>query len=72
LQKILRIKRDIPGSMEIGPGIFFARTLDEHFSRRMAMKKELTHSKLTLLLITNWDGFQTAMRETGIISRRVE
>jgi hypothetical protein len=72
LQKILRIKRDIPGSMEIGPGIFFARTLDEHFSRRMAMKKEFTLSKLTLLLIRNWDGFQTALWKTGINSRRVK
>jgi hypothetical protein len=26
---ILRIKRDIPGSIEIGPGIFFTRTLDK-------------------------------------------
>ncbi len=58
--------------MEIGPGIFFARTLDELFSRRMVMKKEFTPSKLTLLLITNWDGFQTAMREKKIYGRRVK
>ena len=27
------------------------------------MKKELTHLKMTLLLIKDWDSFQLAMRE---------
>jgi hypothetical protein len=60
---ILRIKRDIPGSIEIGPGIFFTRPLDKHFSRRKEMKQEKIHFKMTLLLIRDWDGFQLAMRE---------
>jgi len=49
--------------MKIGPGFFFARTLDKLFSRRKNMQKELAHLKMTLLLIKDWDGFQTAMRE---------
>jgi hypothetical protein len=27
------------------------------------MKQEQAHLKMTLLLINDWDGFQTAMRE---------
>jgi hypothetical protein len=49
--------------MKIGPGYFFARTLDENFSRRKRMKHEQTQLKMTLLLIKDWDGFQAAMRE---------
>jgi len=49
--------------MKVGPGIFFARTLDKNFSRRMGMKKEQVQLKMTLLLIKDWDGFQKAMRE---------
>jgi len=50
--------------MEIGPGIFFARTLDKHFSRRRKMQHEQTHLKMTLLAIRDWDGFQFAMRKS--------
>jgi hypothetical protein len=49
--------------MKVGPGIFFARTLDKKFSRRKIMQKEQSHLKMTLLLIKDWDGFQIAMRE---------
>ncbi|MFC1837309.1 hypothetical protein ACFLYW_01345 [Thermodesulfobacteriota bacterium] len=55
-------KKGIPGSMEIGPGIFFTRTLDKHFSRRRKMNNEQAHLKMTILLIKDWDGFQLAMR----------
>ena len=51
-------------------GIFFARTLDKHFSRRRNMQKEQAHLKMTLLLIKDWDGFQTAMREIMLGSDR--
>ena len=27
------------------------------------MKQEQTHSKMTLLMVKDWDGFQVAMRE---------
>ncbi len=33
----------------------------------MGMKHELTHLKMTMLLIKDWDGFQAAMR--GIMVR---
>ena len=56
--------------MKVGPGFFFARTLDKHFSRRRNMQKEQAHLKMTLLLIKDWDGFQTAMREIMTRSAR--
>jgi len=49
--------------MKIGPGYFFARTLDENYSRRITMQHEQAQFKMTLLLIKDWDGFQVAMRE---------
>ena len=56
-------KKGIPGSIKIGPGIFFVpRTLDKHFSRRRTMQTEQAQLKMTLLLIKDWDGFQIAMR----------
>jgi len=34
------------------------------------MQKEQAHLKMTLLLIKDWDGFQTAMREIMTRSAR--
>jgi len=34
------------------------------------MQKEQAHLKMTLLLIKDWDGFQTAMREIMLGSDR--
>ncbi len=59
----LEDKRDIPGSMKVGPGIFFARARYENFPGRTGMKNEQAHVKMTLLLIKDWDAFQAAMRE---------
>ena len=63
-------KKGHPGSMKIGPGFFFARTLDENFYRRIYMQHEQAHLKMTLLLIRDWDGFQVAMREIMQHSKR--
>jgi hypothetical protein len=49
--------------MKVGPGIFFARTLDKLIFRRRKMKHEQALLKMTLLLIRDWDGFQIAIRE---------
>jgi hypothetical protein len=34
------------------------------YSRRKKVKQEHTYLKMTLLLVRDWDGFQTAMRGT--------
>jgi len=34
------------------------------------MKQEQTHSKMTLLMVKDWDGFQMAMRKTMIRDAR--
>ena len=36
------------------------------------MQKEQAHLKMTLLLINDWDGFQTAMREMMLRADRRE
>ena len=60
----LEDKKGHPGSMKIGPGFFLPGPLINLFSRRRKMQKEQTHLKMTLLLVKDWDGFQTAMRKT--------
>jgi hypothetical protein len=67
---ILRIKKGHPGSIKSVRDFFFARTLDEQFSRRRQMKQEQTQLRMTLLLIRDWDGFQAAMREIVMRSDR--
>jgi hypothetical protein len=59
----LRINWDIPGSINFGPGIFFARTslLILTFKEvKMGITEQL-QLWLTLYSVKSWDGFQAAM-----------